>query len=380
MDIIAKLKPLYDDLIRMQMAAFMKDNEFVRTCNELNITDQYTEVQNNAAKASNDTWAWLGIDSISYEDVLAGLLNQLYTHHSSEFITIICKLAATLILHSYYIPSVSEIRRDLQLLGATSNQLQLIDISWQTEERNYHKKARVLKDLCVSRATGGTAEEEYYQTLRTSLSKNSLLKDKMPNFILNNTTVYEFWQFIKYKHGSYAERRFFLQEAFERLLDATLTMGDASPHQDSILEIALQINEQYISETWRKALVRLKEDPEAAITSARSLVELVCKHILDESGAEYDDAADLPKLYKLAASQLNLSPDQHTEQLFKQILGGCQTVIEGLGALRNKLGDAHGKSKLKARPSDRHAALAVNLSGSMCSFLLQTYLHLKKIK
>lgn len=378
MDIIAKLKPLYGGLIKLGMATFMKDNEFLRTCNELNITDQYANVQNSVAKARDDFWTSLGVDSISYEEVLAGLLNKLYTDYSSDFITIICKLIAIQILHSYYIPSVSEIRRDLQLLGAAPNQLQLLDISWQAEERNYHKKALVLKDLTVTRATGGMPEEAHYQSIRASISKNPLLKDKVPDFILKNATVYDFWQFIKSEHGGYATRRYFLEEAFEPLLNATLTLADTSPHQDMIPEIALEMNEQYISETWRKALVRLKEDPEAAITSARSLVELVCKHILDETSAEYDDAADLPKLYKLTAANLNLSPDQHTEQLFKQILGGCQTVIEGLGALRNKLGDAHGKSKLKARPSERHAALAVNLSGSMCSFLLQTYLNIKK--
>ncbi|WP_448090692.1 abortive infection family protein [Pseudomonas azerbaijanoccidentalis] len=29
--------------------------------------------------------------------------------------------------------------------------------------------------------------------------------------------------------------------------------------------------------------------------------------------------------------------------MFKQFLGGCPAVIEGLGALRNRLSDAHGK-------------------------------------
>lgn len=51
-------------------------------------------------------------------------------------------------------------------------------------------------------------------------------------------------------------------------------------------------------------------------------------------------------------------------------------VIEGLGNLRNKLGDAYGINIVKARPAHRHAALAVIPSGSICSFLLQTYLHL----
>jgi hypothetical protein len=103
------------------------------------------------------------------------------------------------------------------------------------------------------------------------------------------------------------------------------------------------------------------------------LLESTCKFILDSSGNVYDDAADLPKLYALAARQLNLSPSQHTEQLFKQILGGCQTVVEGLGAMRNRHSDAHGKSASAKRPAPRHAELAVNLSGTMATFLLQTW-------
>ena len=109
-----------------------------------------------------------------------------------------------------------------------------------------------------------------------------------------------------------------------------------------------------------------------AITAARTLLEAVCKHILDENGAAYKDTEDLPKLYGLAAVQLNLSPSQHTEQVFRQILGSCQSVVEGLGTLRNRLSDAHGKGKAAVRPAPRHAELAVNLAGSMATFLIQT--------
>jgi hypothetical protein len=101
-------------------------------------------------------------------------------------------------------------------------------------------------------------------------------------------------------------------------------------------------------------------------------LESVCKHVLDSAGTSYDDHADLPKLYSMAAKELNLSPSQHTEQLFKQILGGCQTVVEGVGALRNRLSDAHGKGKSGVKPAPRHAELAVNLAGAMATFLLQT--------
>jgi len=102
-------------------------------------------------------------------------------------------------------------------------------------------------------------------------------------------------------------------------------------------------------------------------------LDSVCKHILDEAGISHSDKDELPKLYYETAKQLNLAPEQHQEKVFKQILGGCQSVIQGLGTLRNKLSDAHGKGKQAIKPSPRHAALAVNLAGSMAAFLVATW-------
>ena len=79
------------------------------------------------------------------------------------------------------------------------------------------------------------------------------------------------------------------------------------------------------------------------------------------------------KLYRLTAEQLKLAPSQHTEQVFKQILGGCTAVVEGLGALRNRLSDSHGKGKIAVKPAPRHAELAVNLAGALAIYLLATY-------
>ncbi|WP_420196198.1 abortive infection family protein [Idiomarina xiamenensis] len=79
----------------------------------------------------------------------------------------------------------------------------------------------------------------------------------------------------------------------------------------------------------------------------------------------------------MTAKELNLSPDQHNEQIFKQILGGCSGIVNGLGTLRNKLGDAHGKGKLPVKPQARHAELAVNLAGSMTLFLISTHANTK---
>lgn len=145
-----------------------------------------------------------------------------------------------------------------------------------------------------------------------------------------------------------------------------------TPAASQITGALSALNAAHIHEIWQKALERKTADPEGAITSARTLLESVCKSILDGRAAAYDDASDLPKLYNLTARELNLAPSQHTEEVFRQILGGCFAVVNGLGTVRNRLSDAHGKGQTPVRPSVRHAELAINLAGAVALFLVAT--------
>jgi hypothetical protein len=138
-------------------------------------------------------------------------------------------------------------------------------------------------------------------------------------------------------------------------------------------EVIARADWEGVQAAWRKALERKASDTEGAITAARTLLEATCKHILDEANVAYDPKGDLPKLYGLVAERLSLSPGQHVEKVFKQVLGGCTAVVEGLGALRSKIGDAHGQGKKAVRPAPRHAELVVNLAGSMATFLAATW-------
>jgi hypothetical protein len=87
----------------------------------------------------------------------------------------------------------------------------------------------------------------------------------------------------------------------------------------------------------------------------------------------YPDDADLPKLWFLCAEALNLAPDQHAEKLFKTILGNCQSIVNSIGSLRNKISDAHGQGRRSVKPKPRHAELAVNLAGTMAAFPVATW-------
>lgn len=238
-------------------------------------------------------------------------------------------------------------------------------------------KVESLKVMLVSQATGGGADAMEYKALRQELVNIPRVAKLLPRFVHVCRDPGEFWSFIKPKFATYAERREYLRNEFDQLL-SMLETASRTPSDAGITATVKAVSSAYIQETWHKALERRSTDPEGAITAARTLLESVCKHILDAAGTPYDDSADLPKLYSLTAKQLNLSPSQHTEQLFKQILGGCQTVVEGVGALRNRHSDAHGKGATGTKPAPRHAELAVNLSGTMATFLLQTWEARKK--
>lgn len=150
-----------------------------------------------------------------------------------------------------------------------------------------------------------------------------------------------------------------------------------SPSDGAISSALSRFEPEQVHARWEAALDRRATDPAGAITLARTLLEDVCRWLLDDLADTLElpasDQDDLPQLYRKLSKALNLAPDGHSEQVFKQILGNCQSIVESLGALRNKLGDAHSSGPRKARPAARHAELAVNLAGSMATFLIATW-------
>jgi hypothetical protein len=151
------------------------------------------------------------------------------------------------------------------------------------------------------------------------------------------------------------------------------TATGIQPADELISQALISFDESGVHHAWKKALDRRAADPEGAITAAKTLLETVCKHIIDEAGETYGGNDDLPKLYSIAAKCLNLAPSQHSEKIFKSILGNCQSIVGNLTGLRNKLGDSHGQGKSHVKPKGRHAELAVNLAGSMAMFLVSTW-------
>ena len=154
-----------------------------------------------------------------------------------------------------------------------------------------------------------------------------------------------------------------------------LLLADAAPGAAVASEGLTKLSDwDAVTKSWTAAIEKVTLDPDGAITATRTTLESVCKHICDERAVSYDSGWDLTKLYKAAANSMEISPDQHTEKIIKQILSGAATVVGGLAGMRNALSDAHGRGKASISPAPRHAKLAVNTGFAIAGFLIDTHI------
>ncbi|MET6996405.1 abortive infection family protein [Chitinophaga defluvii] len=370
MEIIAAIEPLYNDLKELGFPKLLNENEFVRITNKLNLTNEFSEAS-QGIKKSNDPFDFMNFFNKSEDEVLARFLNKQLTISRDHFFKTITNLLENTIPLLQYIPSIDAVIEDLESIGIQTEYIQRLRSAWQKKDADYKQKTHYFTSLLITRSQNIPVQESHYTKLRQDLLNHSVLSPHVPDYIINSPELQHFWEFIKCQ-GGYRPRREYLNDTLSALISESDQLSAVLAH-DLLQKIKVEINLNYINESWSKSLIRLNADPDGAITSARSLLETVCKHILENLNIEYDENLELNKLYKQTATNLNLSPEQHTEQIFKQILGGCQTVVDGLAGIRNKHGDAHGSNSKKLKPSSRHAELAVNLSGSMCKFLLETF-------
>lgn len=235
------------------------------------------------------------------------------------------------------------------------------------------EKVTMMEGILTDAATGGSSDGHVYEHLRREFMSDDTLKPLLPSFVRTYRNLGAFWPYIKSEAGSYAERRQIISGAFTPIIEH-LEGANRAPIDAVAGDTLASFDADGVHAVWAKALSRRGSDPEGAITVARTLLETVCKRVLDERGIPYGHKDDLPKLYGLAARELNMAPDLHVEEPIKMILGGAMNLVNGIGTLRNRFSDAHAPGgKMPVKPSARHAALAVNMAGAMATFMIETF-------
>lgn len=91
------------------------------------------------------------------------------------------------------------------------------------------EKMESLQNLLISAATGGESDGAQYKVLRSELMNDPFLKDKTPGFVRTCFDLNQFWNFIQHRFGTYRERREFIWNEFNPILEMAETNDKDDP-------------------------------------------------------------------------------------------------------------------------------------------------------
>src|SRR6266446_3650475 len=148
------------------------------------------------------------------------------------------------------------------------------------KSESLYDKVQTIQDLLIARATGEISDDREYVSLRSELLSHPETNARLPTFVIRCRQLSQFWPLIKGRFSTYAERRQFIWSEFRACLDYLET--GLTPIEVDAAAALKKLDSKHVREAWQRASERRMNDPEGAITAAKSLLESVCKHILEE--------------------------------------------------------------------------------------------------
>lgn len=133
-------------------------------------------------------------------------------------------------------------------------------------------------------------------------------------------------------------------------------------------------NYNLINQTSQKCMKRLHErDYTGTITVARTLLEQLTREIIIKQGKSFDDNDDIKTLVNKCLKSLDFDISQmpnDLKEIYGKVNSGFSTISQGLGCMRNCMSDSHSSTCIA---TENDAILAINVSRTMSSFLLNRY-------
>ncbi|MFG1417760.1 abortive infection family protein [Xanthobacter sp. V0B-10] len=146
----------------------------------------------------------------------------------------------------------------------------------------------------------------------------------------------------------------------------------------TLADAASDIDFDTVQQDLERAQRGAEEDPETAVTAACSIIESVCRSVLVELGLPLPAKKDVQGLYQAVREPLGLAPNKDgipdlIADDVRSILGGINTVVNGIGALRTHAGSAHGRERGHRRIDARIARLSLHAASTIALFLVETW-------
>ena len=154
--------------------------------------------------------------------------------------------------------------------------------------------------------------------------------------------------------------------------------GTSAPVIGTLSNTLATIDFDTVQRDLDRALASAETDPEDAVTAACAVLESVCRSVLGELGLPLPPQLDIQGLYKAVREPLGLAPGREDVAAeiagdVRAILGGINSTVQGIGALRTHAGDAHGRERGFRRLDARIARLAIHTASGVALFIIETW-------
>src|SRR3984957_8663204 len=162
------------------------------------------------------------------------------------------------------------------------------------------EQAKSLETLLLAACQGDRSESGLYELLRSTFMSDPALRSLLPEFVRTCRSLDHVWTNLRSISPHWAPRRKHVRDAMIPLFNHLEGINRA-PIDGVATDTLQKFDAEGVHAVWEEALRRRHTDAPGAITSARTLLETVCKHILDEADQPYSDKDDLPALYRATA-------------------------------------------------------------------------------
>jgi hypothetical protein len=217
------------------------------------------------------------------------------------------------------------------------------------------------------------SDEEFQEARLIIFRLCEEMEKETPNGIKDNRSVEEFIDSMFYDNSPYGENMSYISSLFNPYIDYIEIKNIDVKILHIDCEVPNTLSYSHILEDITKCENRIESgDYSGAITSAKSLIEGVCKEIIfNIKGEDISGSPNLPTLFNNVRNHLNLDPgNEELQKSLKQVLSGLIQIVHGLNEVRNKSGDSHTR---KVKPSLHHALLVTNSAKTVVNFLFHTY-------
>ncbi|WP_186091538.1 abortive infection family protein [Burkholderia gladioli] len=140
-----------------------------------------------------------------------------------------------------------------------------------------------------------------------------------------------------------------------------------------MVESLVVSGDQNLTRLWQFAVDATHTDSADALTRCSRFLEAVCAKILRERGVRLPKDKSMSPLVKACLDTLTWPAEREAEGDVRQLLGGIQSITNGIGALRTHFGTAHGATSHLPPLDQGYAVFVKQATVAAATFLLDRH-------